>query len=156
MMLRPPGSGGSLVRFGWRLGAAVLVACGGVVGCDKSTSDRDITTITTAETRKLIAERDGKDRAAVLLIDPRPEAEFAAGHLPGARNVRLPDVPHDGGRERWIDRYDKIVVYGNDPSTAAAKAMHKRLLSLGYEKVRWFEGGIAEWRAAGGEVETRE
>lgn len=152
MMVRPLVSAGSRAGFGLRSVVALVAAALLAGACNKNTSDRDITTITAADARRLLNEREGEHKA--LFVDPRTPAEFAAGHIPGARNLRLTDAPPDGGRERSLERYDKLVVYGNDPSTATAKAMNKRLMSLGYDKVRWFVGGLAEWVESGGAVET--
>lgn len=98
------------------------------------------------------AAREG-DGGTVLLVDPRHPRDFEAGRIPGARNLRLSEVPPESRVDRSLDRYGTIVVYGNDPASASARAMTKRLLAIGYSSVRWFPGGLEEWKAFGGEVE---
>ena len=92
---------------------------------------------------------DVSDEGTVVLIDPRRSDRFESGHLPNARNVLLPDQTFDRGKDPAIERYENIVVYGNDPGSAAAIAMTKRLMSMRYDGVRWYEQGIREWVDAG-------
>ncbi len=89
----------------------------------------------------------------VLLIDPRPPAEFRAGHIPGARNINLPAVPA-GKIDKSLDAFSVLVVYGKDPASVSGRAMTKRLMANGYQDVRFFPGGVEEWTARGGTLET--
>ena len=97
-------------------------------------------------------DRLAESPLAVGIIDQRPAARFAAGHLPGAMNINLPAVPTDAKPDRKLKQFEVLVVYGEDPSSASAKAMTKRLISIGYSDVRFMAGGLEEWRARGGEV----
>jgi len=81
----------------------------------------------------------------VTLLDVRPEEEFHAGHLPKAINVPLAQLevmldklPHD--RE--------IVAYCRGPYCVLSHQAVQRLRQLGY-RVRRFEEGYPEWKAAG-------
>lgn len=126
---------------------------GGLGGCSKQITDKDIKSISLTEVRALMESgRPG----AVLLIDPRSEAAFAQGHLPGARNIQLDEVRADRGTDPTLERYGALVVYGDDPGTGSAVAMTKRLMMTGYKGVRWFAGGLSEWRRAGLKVEGGE
>jgi len=80
----------------------------------------------------------------VVLIDVRPEEEFAAGHIDGARSVpleelerRLADLPHD--RE--------VVAYCRGPFCAYAHDAVRRLQAAGVT-ARRLEDGWPEWRLA--------
>jgi rhodanese-related sulfurtransferase len=80
----------------------------------------------------------------VVLIDVRPEDEFAAGHIEGARSVpleelerRLADLPHD--RE--------VVAYCRGPFCAYAHDAVRRLQAAGVA-ARRLEDGWPEWRLA--------
>lgn len=89
----------------------------------------------------------------LLLIDPRTPERYSAGHIPGARNVQLSDVPRDRRRSE-IEAFAMVVVYGENPASAPAVAMTKRLIGAGYSKPRMYRDGLSGWRAAGLETVT--
>ena len=137
------------------LAAATLGLLG---GCDKSITDRDIQEVSLSEVQRLVsdAKTEGKPDL-VLLIDPRPPQQFAAGHIPGARNIQLDEFQSQDlkqGRIPAYERFGTLVVYGNDPASAVGRAMTKRLLANDYRDVLWFRGGIADFVASGGTLET--
>lgn len=98
-------------------------------------------------TREELADR--LERGDVVVVDVRPEAEYAAGHLPGAVSVppdrldellaELPDV-------------DDVVAYCRGPYCVYADDAVRRLRAQGRHAVR-LEDGFPEWRQAGGPVE---
>ena len=86
------------------------------------------------------------------LIDVRAPEEFAAGHLPGARNVPadelascLAEVP----RDRPVVTYCNMRHAGNARSVRAADMLREN----GYP-ARALEGGFPGWHAAGNPVAT--
>lgn len=85
-------------------------------------------------------------------MDVRDPESYALGHIPGAKNIRLQDVSATKKSPNF-DSYRAIVVYGEDPGSARAIAMTKRLLGVGYDDVFLLEGGFAGWRAGGGSIE---
>ena len=131
--------------------ASIAMLVGGAAGCQTKTSDQDIRPIGLAQTRAMLAD-SGQRR--VILLDPRAPSDFAGGHIPGARNVRLSELSGPDKRLRAdLAAAKVIVVYGDDPGSAVARATAKRLLALGADEVVWFDGGIAAWEAAGYRVE---
>lgn len=101
---------------------------------------RDDTDSITAED---VVERLGSPD--IVLVDVRPEAEFAAGHLPGARNIpldqladRLSELPHD----------TEIVAYCRGEYCVLAYDAVRLLAANGFRASRVDEG-ILEWRLAG-------
>jgi rhodanese-related sulfurtransferase len=140
---------------------SAAIALGGllVAGCEKNITDKDIEPAGYGEVQRLIEEAaESKNPDLVLLIDPRSPAEFARGHLPGARNIQIDEFPSNlnESRQRQIPAYEKyeyIVVYGNDPASGSARAMVKRLLANEYKEVYWFRGGILEWLKSGNQLE---
>jgi rhodanese-related sulfurtransferase len=129
------------------------------VGCEKNITDSDIEPAGYAEVQGLIEDaREKKNPDLVLLIDPRSPAEFARGYIPGARNIQIDEFPSNlnesrQGRIPAYEKYEYIVVYGNDPASGSAKAMVKRLLANEYDSVFWFRGGILEWVKSGNKLE---
>jgi len=83
-----------------------------------------------------------------VIVDVRFDSEWAAGHIPEAIHVEagaLPDAALPFREERSIVAH---CVHGAR-SSAALSVLARR----GYHKVALLEGGIAEWKAAGFEVE---
>lgn len=137
------------------------------VGCETATNEKDVqkALVSLAETRRLVEESArAKDANLLLLLDPRARVDYDAGHIPGARNVLLGDIPFDRrtiediGQRRPLDpmfkRAKHVIVYGKDPASPSGRAMTKRLLSLGVSNAQFFAGGMEEWVGAGGELET--
>lgn len=105
--------------------------------------------ITAEELRQLM----GKDKDTVVVdvrsgvargLDPR--------FIPGALAIddadvlaRLGDLPHD--RE--------IIFYCTCPNEASAAAVAKKLMEVGYTRVRPLEGGLNAWIEAGHDIERR-
>jgi hydroxyacylglutathione hydrolase len=108
------------------------------------TSDPGLAPLSPASVRALLG-RGG------WLIDVRPIAEFAAGHIPGAVSIPLRDqfatwlgwlVP-DGVLAGFV------LADGQDPAEVAWQA-----LKIGYESLAGqLEGGMTAWQADGGPVE---
>lgn len=130
-------------------GLALMAAVS--AGCSNNVSDADIKYATLSEVRGIT--RSDKVTANRLL-DPRSPGEFGTGHIPGAENLPLQSVPvTKDGPEPRLGRYKTLVVYGNDPGSAVARAMAKRLMGLGAGNVKLFQGGMVEWTKAGYPVE---
>jgi 3-mercaptopyruvate sulfurtransferase SseA len=122
----------------------VLAALATLGGCDRKIKDTDIKLVSVSDV-KLMVDRAQRNPAEVLLVDPRPAKYYGAGHLPGARNIQLPQIDPKDDPDPGISRYAAIVVYGDNPGSAVARAMTKRLLAVGYDGVRFFAGGVEEW-----------
>ena len=82
----------------------------------------------------------------MLFIDPRPAKEFRVGHIPGARNLTLANVKLGSKPDPRIERFSTLVVYGDNPASATARGLSKRLIEVGYNGVKFFAGGLEEWR----------
>jgi rhodanese-related sulfurtransferase len=128
---------------------AILAVIAALAGCENTTRDTDIRPVRLSELRTLLDRERAGDRNVILLIDPRPEKRFAEGHIPGARNIRLPQIDPKRDRDPFIESHEQIVVYGDDPASASARGMVKRLLASGYKRVRLYAGGLGEWVSRG-------
>jgi rhodanese-related sulfurtransferase len=88
------------------------------------------------------------DRAArgdVVILDVRPTAEFAAGHIPGALSVPLEQL--DAALSRLPKRI-QVVAYCRGPYCVLAPLAVERLRARGYQ-ARRLADGMPEWRLAG-------
>lgn len=122
-------------------------------GCEKDTRDSDIVNVKLAEVSELVKDAEGNP-TALLLIDPRPQTEFDEGHIPGARNLLLTRFDGEKGRDPRIQAFSETIVYGQDPSSPVARAVVKRMLAMEYKDIRFFAGGLNEWKAANLPLET--
>lgn len=86
----------------------------------------------------------------VVVVDVRPAVEFAAGHLPGARNIPLEEL---AGRITELPADREVVAYCRGRYCVFAHEA-VRLLSGRGLTARRAADGIVEWRAAGVPIET--
>lgn len=87
---------------------------------------------------------------SVVVLDVRPEDEFAQGHVAGARNVPL------GALKRQLSKFDRqaeFVAYCRGPYCVMSFEAVALLRKRGF-KARRLEDGLPEWKAAGLPVET--
>jgi rhodanese-related sulfurtransferase/DNA-binding transcriptional ArsR family regulator len=95
-------------------------------------------------TREELARRleDGDE---LVVLDVRPAEEHAAGHLPGAVSIPLPELRR---RLRELPRDRDIVAYCRGPFCAFAHEAVDVLTDAGLS-ARRLEDGLPEWAAAG-------
>lgn len=82
-------------------------------------------------------------RGAVTLLDVRPQEEYLAGHLPGARSIPLPQLPRRVG-ELPPDR--EVVAYCRGPYCTLARDAVDVLAGAGLQ-ARHLDLGIPDLRA---------
>jgi ArsR family transcriptional regulator len=88
-------------------------------------------------------------REEITLLDVRPEAEFLAGHLPGAISIPLAELEYKLGE---LSPSRLIVAYCRGPYCVFADEALELLAARGW-KVARLEDGVAEWQLAGFVVE---
>lgn len=88
-------------------------------------------------------------REELALIDVREEDPFAQGHPLFAANIPLSKLELEV-LARVPRAATPITVYDNGEGLATVAA--RRLFALGYSDVAVLDGGLAGWRAAGGEL----
>ncbi len=107
-----------------------------------------------------------KDPAVVVVAVGNSADDFTAGHVPGARFVLYDDIaPAQNGLQSELppaDQYrrvlaaagisdrSKVIIYG---STIAATRLFFTLDYFGHPDVRVLNGGLAAWKARGGDLE---
>jgi len=89
--------------------------------------------------------------AGVVVVDGRPRAAFAAGHLPGAVGVEL--GPQFATWVGWLVPFDAPLILVLDAGQDAAGAQ-LALARIGYDRVRGVLRGVDGWRAAGRPVRS--
>jgi rhodanese-related sulfurtransferase len=95
------------------------------------------------------AEAKEKIDAGAAVVDTRPPADWAGGHVPGAQNLPLVSIR---GRAREIPEGAEVIFVCQDGerSPQAAETAH----GLGFEKVYVLDGGVNAWVKAGNGLET--
>jgi rhodanese-related sulfurtransferase len=85
------------------------------------------------------------ERGDVLVLDVRPAAEYAAGHIPGAVSVPLEELQARVGE---LPPDAEIVAYCRGPYCLLASSALEMLRGHGF-RARRLEDGLPEWRLAG-------
>jgi len=85
------------------------------------------------------------DTGEVVLIDVRPESEFRAGHIPGARSIPL---EHLEARLGTLSPANDVVAYCRGPYCMLSVDAVAALRARGIPAAR-LEDGFPEWKAAG-------
>jgi rhodanese-related sulfurtransferase len=127
---------------------------------------RDVAVRHVAEVNQLadeyLGERDGVEhvsaaeleerlaRGDVVVLDVRPEPEYRAGHIPGARSVPLAALASLAPK---LPRGRQIVAYCRGPYCVYAHDAVRLLQGRGLN-ARRLDVGFPEWRRAGLPVET--
>src|SRR5712691_4082114 len=102
----------------------------------------DVEAITRKELVSRLRRRD------VVVIDVRPTAEYAAGHIPGARSLPPDEVRR---RLRTIPKDGEIVAYCRGPFCVYADDVVRTLQRRGI-RARRLEDGFPEWKRAGHDI----
>ncbi|HET7764664.1 MAG TPA: DedA family protein/thiosulfate sulfurtransferase GlpE [Burkholderiales bacterium] len=101
------------------------------------------------ELRALIEQ--GK-RPVVVDVRSQSSRELDRRFIPGALTMTLDDVEQ---RLEELPADREVVFYCTCPNEASAAQVAKKLIGLGYTKVRPLHGGLDAWIAAGYEIEER-
>lgn len=88
-------------------------------------------------------------RGEVTLLDVRPPEEYAAGHIPGALSVPLPELARQLAR---LPKRQEVVAYCRGPYCVMAIEAVRQLRAKGFKAVR-LEEGVLDWAALGHAVE---
>lgn len=141
-------------RF-WTMNAILvgLVAVMLLGGCRGSVSDKKIDFIDLNRAMELYDE-GLEDSEKVLFIDVRKPERFNDGHILGARNIRVNEIDLKYDADPELLKFDHLVVYGENPGSASARAMAKRMIEAEYNtilkaRVRLFLGGWVVWESSG-------
>jgi rhodanese-related sulfurtransferase len=84
--------------------------------------------------------------AAPVILDVRSRAEFANGHVPGARHIPFWRVSRRIGNLAIPSDAELVVYCGHGPRAAmAARALRRH----GFTRIIYLEGHFSNWRNAG-------
>jgi rhodanese-related sulfurtransferase/DNA-binding transcriptional ArsR family regulator len=86
----------------------------------------------------------------VVVLDVRPEDEYAAGHIPGALSIPVGEIER---RIAEIPTGKEVVAYCRGPYCVYALQAVEALRARGY-RARRLEEGLPDWKARGFQVHT--
>ena len=93
---------------------------------------------------ELLARIENQD-ADLVVLDVRTPAEFAAGHVPGARNLPHDELPARLAELSSLKDKDVVLYCRSGRRTAIAV---QTLRAAGFTKLLHLEGDIGAWEAA--------
>jgi rhodanese-related sulfurtransferase len=85
------------------------------------------------------------NRAKILILDVRDEAEFAAGHVQGAKHVPVAELVN---RLKEIEKFKDKPVLVHCQKGTRAKAACSILQAQKFSQLQNLEGGLDSWIAA--------
>lgn len=98
-----------------------------------------------------LARRLGRPVPPCAVLDVRPAADFALGHVPGARSVTVEQIRR--GLPAGVAPGTEVIVLGEGPEDRMVREATKALRRAGCRRIVELPGGMNEWRALGGAVE---
>lgn len=112
-----------------------------------STTEAGIQTISAEELHQKLQNKLGFEFWNVLT-----DEYFKNENISGSRHVPLDKVGAEV-RQAGIAKNADIVVYCAGPHCPQSRLAAEKLVKLGYDNVRAYEGGLEEWKQAGYSVE---
>jgi rhodanese-related sulfurtransferase len=107
-----------------------------------------VKTISTQEVRQFL-----DDRCPVQFWNVLTDEWFKGENISGSRRVPLDKIGSEV-RGTNLPRNTEIVVYCGGPECPMSRMAAEKLVKLGFENVRAYEGGLEEWKGAGLSIET--
>lgn len=116
------------------------------------------TTLVSADQVKQLLDK------GVPVIDARVAAEYAEGHIKGAKNITYKEksaktVDFDASQDKFdlsqmpADKNAPVVLYCNAGDCWRSFKAATISMKAGYTKIHWFRGGFPEWKSKGYPVE---
>jgi rhodanese-related sulfurtransferase len=133
-------AGDEALRLWLALRDASAARLGDVERAARDYLGEDVDTIGRADLLQRLARGD------VVLVDVRPEPEYAAGHIAGARSIPLEELER---RLAELPPDTEVVAYCRGPFCAYAHDAVRRLRAEG-RTARRLKDGWPEWRLSGG------
>jgi rhodanese-related sulfurtransferase len=84
--------------------------------------------------------------AAPVIVDVRSRAEFAKGHVPGARHIPFWRISRQIGELPIASDAEVVVYCGHGPrAMIAGRALRRK----GFRRITYLEGHFSTWRTRG-------
>jgi len=151
--LHRAGAAALIGAFIWGAATGGAVAQGSVQQATLGEKNQKTAEVSTEEVRRVLAD------GSAILLDSRPRAQYAAGHIAGARNVappaNAPASDYVTAVENLVqgDRRKALVLYCNGQYCQASRTLGDQLVAAGFTNVRRYQLGLPMWRTLNGLVE---
>jgi rhodanese-related sulfurtransferase len=86
---------------------------------------------------------------AVPFVDVRDDADWKAGHVPGAVHLELYNVFSEATLTEVAGKDEEVVIYCHGPSCGLSATACANAVSWGFKRVYYFRDGFPGWKAAG-------
>lgn len=126
--------------------AALAVFSGSLLAFDLIRNKGTAGTLSPLQATMLINREDA------VIVDVRSAAEFATGHIAGARNIPLSDLSQRSAELEKLK--DRPLILCCQSGARSGSALSK-LRGMGFEKLFNLQGGIAEWQKAGQPIKRK-
>ncbi len=117
---------------------AILLVSGGLLAVPALRRGRG--GLSAAEATQLINRRNA------VVIDLRPATEFAAGHLPSARQIEVAEI---GAKIAQVAKNKSTPVLLVCQNGQQSQKAVREVEAAGYAEVHVLEGGVSAWQQAG-------
>jgi rhodanese-related sulfurtransferase len=104
------------------------------------------TTVSVAEAKELF------DQGA-LFIDPRGDADFDAGRIPGAVHLPLDGALSEASLSEVAGKDETLVFYCNGVKCGVSSKACAKAIAWGFTDIRYFREGLPGWEGAGLPIE---
>lgn len=84
----------------------------------------------------------------VMVINTLPYEQFIQKRIPGSINIPVSEIEQRAPKE-IADKDTEVIVYCANPSCQASPKAAGKLVKMGYNNVKDFEGGLEGWSKAG-------
>ncbi len=132
-----------------RLSLSITLLAATLAACSAPSDDPGTVANPKTITAKELAEQIQHSQAP-LILDVRSESEFANGHIPGALNIPLDQLP-DRLSEIDVPKTEEIVVHCQ--RGGRAKSAENVLIEAGYSNIRDLDGHMSGWQSGGYPIE---
>lgn len=89
----------------------------------------------------------------VLFVDPRKDADFEAGRIPGAAHLNSKKTLSEKSLSAEAEKGEEIVFYCNGIKCLLSSQASKLAVNWGFTKVYYYRGGFPDWQSRGYPVE---
>lgn len=112
-----------------------------------TTTEAHVKTVSTGELRDLL-----DNKRPIQFWNVLTDEYFRGENIAGSRRVPLGKVGSEV-RSTNLPKSTEIVVYCGGPACPLSRLAVEKLIKLGYDSVRAYEGGLEEWKDAGFPIE---
>jgi phage shock protein E len=131
-----------MTRF-LKIAAGALIGCAGIVGASFAAEPAPVADAPRISQADLLARMEKKD-ASLVVLDVRTPAEFAAGHVPGARNVSHDQLAANLAELAPLRDKDVVLYCRSGRRTLLAEDV---LRKAGFTKLLHLDGDFLAWEA---------